>query len=613
MYTKLSKLIFFDFEVFKYDWLVVFHYDNQEEVVVNDSDKLEKFITSHSDYYFVGFNNYRYDDVICHKIIEGENPYDINYKIIIEHKKVKVKNYLYKSLDLKQDLKNISLKKIMGNLGLNIVESPISFELDRHLTYEELESVIYYCNNDVKATKYLFEFRKNYFLTKLGVIKDFKLPYSCVRYSENELSLELLGSKTYKKTRDELRIDFCCDLNFNIIPEEILEFYNNLENKYLNAIPYKDLKKSFKYQLLNCPTKYGLGGIHSAINNYYEEGPILQIDFSSFYPTIMINYNYFSRGIKDKEKYKKIYSDRIELKNTDVEKSNRFKLILNKPYGCMKNNGHTIEDRRNCNNITINGQLIITQLVCELQDYITLLQTNTDSITFKYEEKDYLLIKSKIDDFKNRFHLGYSELKIKKLFQLNVNSYIVVDDDNKIKCKGPLVKNYNDIKGTGLVCRRYDSSNDECKDFNMDVIFNNSLSIVDKCQVNSLVYGKSVEETVKECYENNEIDRFQLVVDRGNKYKECYSYVNGEEITQQKVCRIFAVKDNKYGGIYKRGKIKKEVKEIDWNVDIKVSDSFKHCYVFNDDLDNFDKTILDLDYYIDFCKTKMYEVKKEED
>ena len=62
MSTNLSKLIFFDFEVFKYDWLAVFNCDNHEVIVMNDSDELEKFVTGHSDYYFVGFNNYHYDD-----------------------------------------------------------------------------------------------------------------------------------------------------------------------------------------------------------------------------------------------------------------------------------------------------------------------------------------------------------------------------------------------------------------------------------------------------------------------------------------------------------------------------------------------------------------------
>lgn len=608
MNTKLSKLVFFDFEVFKYDWLVVFKYDDTEEVIVNDSSKLEKFITSHSSYYFVGFNNYHYDDVICHKIIDGENAYEINNLIIKEKKKLKINNYLYKSLDLKQDLKNISLKRIMGNLGLNIIECPIDFTLDRKLDNKELETVIQYCKNDVAATKYLFMFRRNYLLTKLGIINDFKLPYSCIRHSENNLAMELLGGKKYKKVRDELRVDFCKDLNLDIIPEEILKFYGNLEYEYLNASSYKSLKKTFKCKLLGCPTTYGLGGIHSAIENYYENGNILQIDFSSYYPTIMINYDYFSRGIKNKEKYKKIYKDRIELKKSDVEKSNRFKLILNKPYGCMKNKGHTIEDRKNCNNITINGQLIITQLVCELQDFITLLQTNTDSITFKYQEKDYSLIKSKIDDFCKRFQLEYSELKIKKLFQLNVNSYITVDEKDCLKCKGPLFKNYNNIDGTGLVCRRF---NPDVKDFNTDIIFNNSLSIVDKCIVNSFVYGMTVEETIQEAYDNNEIDRFQLVVDKGNKFKECYLLIDGKKVIQQKICRVFATKDKKYGGIYKKDKIDKDGKVIE-EIEIKIPDSFKHNYVFNDNLDNFDKTVLDLDYYVHFCKTKMYEVKEEE-
>ena len=47
------KLIFFDFEVFKYDWLVVFNFNNQEEVIVNDCDKLKNFINSHSDHFFI--------------------------------------------------------------------------------------------------------------------------------------------------------------------------------------------------------------------------------------------------------------------------------------------------------------------------------------------------------------------------------------------------------------------------------------------------------------------------------------------------------------------------------------------------------------------------------
>lgn len=583
---SVDKNIFFDFEVFKEDWLVVYNYDNQEEVIMNDCEKLKQFISSHSDYYFIGFNNYNYDDVICHTIIEGNNPYKISNKIINNGERFRVENYLYKSLDLYQDLKRVSLKKIMANLGLNIIECPIDFKIKRKLTSEELEVVITYCKNDVKATKEFYKFRENYFKTKLGIIKDFNLSEECIRYSENQLATEILECKWYEKCRDELRIDFCPDLNLKLIPPEILEFYGDIEYRYVNFEEYEKLsKKKLKFDLLGCPTIYGFGGLHSALTNITEHDNILQFDFSSFYPTIMINYNYFSRAISNPEKYKKIYDDRIKLKMTDVEKSNRFKLILNKPYGCMKNRGHILEDVRNCNQITINGQLILTQLVYELKDYCKLLQTNTDSITIKYYDGCYDCIKTIIDIFCDKFGLGYSELAIKDLYQINVNNYIIVDTKGKLKCKGSAFKNYIPKE-------------------NRDVYVSNSLSIIDKCLVDCLVYGKTVEEVVQEAYNNNEIERFQLVTSYGSTFKGCYLEHNGFLEKQQKVCRVFATKDKTYGGIYKR---RKEFEVADEEF-VKIPKSFDRNLVFNDSLDKFDKTLLDLDYYIKICKENMYEV-----
>lgn len=587
MNMELNKLVFFDFEVFKYDWLVVFNYDNQETVIVNDCEGLNQFISSHNDYYFIGFNNYNYDDIICHKIIEGENPYKINCLIIDEHEKISIDTYLYKSLDLYQDLKRVSLKKIMANLGLNIIECPIDFKVDRKLTDKELQIVIHYCKNDVSATKYFYEYRENYFKTKLGIINDFglyDLDENCIRFSENQLATTILECDWYYKYSDALTIDYCDDLNLDIIPAEILDFYAEIEDDYTNGKAYKSLiSKKLNYDLLGCPTKYGFGGLHSALNNITEHGNILQIDFSSFYPTIMINYDYFSRAITNPSKYKKIYQDRIDLKKIDVEKSNRFKLILNKPYGCMKNKGHILEDVKNCNEITINGQLILTQLVIELQDYCTLLQTNTDSFTIKYQQENYEFIKSIIDDFCSRFKLSYSETKIKSIYQVNVNNYIIVDENDNLKCKGQLFKNYNQKE-------------------NRDLYVANSLSIIDKCLVENLVYGRSVEDVVYEAYNNDEIDRFQLVVTYGKTFDKCILEHNGVDEIQQKVCRVFATKDKSYGGIYKH---RQEFVEDDEEEYVKIPKSFKHNYVFNDSLDKFDKTKLDLDYYIKICKENM--------
>ena len=58
------KLIFYDFEVFKNDWLVVFKENNNFVVIVNDKTLLKNYIKNNEKSILIGFNNYNYDDLI---------------------------------------------------------------------------------------------------------------------------------------------------------------------------------------------------------------------------------------------------------------------------------------------------------------------------------------------------------------------------------------------------------------------------------------------------------------------------------------------------------------------------------------------------------------------
>ena len=67
---------FYDFEVFKNDWLVVFISENDEEIVVhNDLAILRKALERFD--CLVGFNNYSYDDLILTAIMQGYNNYEV--------------------------------------------------------------------------------------------------------------------------------------------------------------------------------------------------------------------------------------------------------------------------------------------------------------------------------------------------------------------------------------------------------------------------------------------------------------------------------------------------------------------------------------------------------
>ncbi|MEG1502545.1 MAG: hypothetical protein RR370_04055, partial [Synergistaceae bacterium] len=83
------KKIFYDFECFKFDWLVVFiDYDTKEKtVVINNRDELQAFYDLHKDDIFCGYNSRTYDQIMFKGILQGKNAFDVNNQIILEGKK----------------------------------------------------------------------------------------------------------------------------------------------------------------------------------------------------------------------------------------------------------------------------------------------------------------------------------------------------------------------------------------------------------------------------------------------------------------------------------------------------------------------------------------------
>lgn len=63
-------LNFYDFEVFKEDWLVVIIniYEKSEVVIINDKEKLQEYYDAHKNQIWVGYNNNHYDQYILKAI-----------------------------------------------------------------------------------------------------------------------------------------------------------------------------------------------------------------------------------------------------------------------------------------------------------------------------------------------------------------------------------------------------------------------------------------------------------------------------------------------------------------------------------------------------------------
>ncbi len=571
-------IITYDIEVLKNDWIMVFKEGEDYRVIHNNKEELEAYIDrlSKSKSILVGFNNYHYDDIVLAGVLLGKDPYEISKKII-NNEKVNYKLNLI-TLDVMQELPlGVGLKSSQANLGMSIVETPIDFNLDRSCTKEELDLLIGYCKNDVKDTEMLFNKRVDYFQAKFEIVNEFNLEVPNVKKTRAVLSSKVLKCQKLNVPKDRLHIDYDPNINWNIIPKEIQEFFKKCEYDYRCGGDYKEIEsRKLKLLVAGVPHVYAFGGIHGAIEKYNDSGNFLHVDVSSYYPSLIIVDNYMSRASTEPETFTHLRDMRYKLKAQKNPKNKIYKILINATFGAMKSEYNMLFDPKQANNICINGQIILTQLIIELQPYCQLIQSNTDGLVVKYKDKDYQKIVDIVEDFGKRFNLTFDIDKIIKIAQRDVNNYAIQFEDGHIEAKGRFSK------------------------FKGGTFMQNSLSIIDRALVNYYIYGKPVHETVIETYKNNDLAPFQIVCKMGSTYDGMY-YEYGDEgdtklIETQKVNRVFATNDKKYWGIYKR-------KGDSYQ---KIANTSEHNIIHNTAINEFDKSKLDLNYYINLCKKNLY-------
>lgn len=561
---------FYDMEVFKQDWLAVFISDDGEIIRLhNDRDGLEAALSNIK--FLVGFNNHAYDDKIIASILRDIDPYQTSRKII-EGKRFNLRLQKPITLDVMQELRNVSLKEAQANLKRSIIETPIDFNLDRPLTNQEISKVFDYCQNDVLVTKDLFEEREDYFSSKFEIVKEFKLPATNLQKTRANLAAEVFKATP---ASDKNRLNFMYDerLPKHELPAPVVDFYKEIEKQYSEGAGFAELeKKKMTFHLAGIEHQYGFGGLHAAKENYKGEGNFMQIDISSYYPSLIIN----NQFIKEIDTFKKIYHTRQMHKLAADPKDEVYKILLNSTYGAMKSKYNKLYNPQMANNIVVNGQLIMTHLICLLENFVELVQTNTDGIIIKYEagfEKNILKL---LELFEKAYDLSFDVDLITKIAQRDVNNYCLQYKDGKIKGVGRFAK--------------FEGGDWE----------RNSLTVIDKALVDYFIHGKKINQTVIELWKNNDLVWFQNVVKAGSydgmaqEIRE-NTLFEGSYRTEfkplQKVNRIFATKDEYLGGVY-RTKNNREIKYT------KVPYTSESCLVWNDELTKLNKRRLDLNWYI---------------
>lgn len=613
------KIYIYDIEVFSDDWIVVFRNpDSDHHIVIhNDNHHLREFL-SQPDIVIGGFNNKHYDDWIILTMLLGGSNLEVkkhNDHIIgggnaWEFPFIQFKKRPFNSFDLKDDIADpgISLKAIEGNLKLPIVESSVPFDIDRKLTPEELEEVIRYCKYDVDSTVRLYQERKEDYIDAKALISDmYGLPKEeGIGLTNAKLCARILGAKP-QKFSDERDYVIPDNIDVNLIPKIVLDFFLQIRDKSIPDAKLFGAGKGSQGMTLkawittsygSCPVTYAWGGVHGAkpcvTIEETKDRVIINQDVASLYPNSMLNFGYCSRAMEDPEAYRKLVERRLGYKRAgDKLRSNALKLPINTTYGAMLNAHNDLADRKAGRSVCISNQLAMTMLIVQLArecKTIDFVNINTDGIMFTIDRKEVGLSEEIIKTWSKITRFEMERDDFVKVIQKDVNNYIGITPDGHMKTKGGYVS-------------LYDGGNFKT----------NSLQIIHKAIVEYLVNGIDPEKTINDC---TDVFAFQQIVKTGGTYEGSYHYINGERVPIQKVNRVYAVKDHKYGQVVKgkwitekRRKDKETGKMISEPVDPPVwsetiiSECPDHAFIDNENVLTVDD--LDKDYYIDMAKKRI--------
>lgn len=616
-------LKFFDFEVFPHWWSCVFGIlpDDWEQDKPNEDIKSTFTIVTSDDlnardnllkelqeegYVNVGYNIKNYDLMIANTIYQGFSPEQVKMvnDIIInpaaqwaskEHirmapfAKRRMSGLTY--LDL-FDSSDGTLKDKESTLGLNILESSVPFDKE-DLTDEDKNDILDYCRHDVWAAMvWYMHIVAPFIKSKLAVAKVFNL--------EEKDAYCLTNAQLVAKALNAHRTDFSDSENRSVtLPLKVKNYI--CENLPENVVDYVcNNPESKDFMLFKNIVTFADGGIHSVYDTHEdkketdvlyaesdEEYALLNVDVSSFYPSIMIQLNTLSRSIQNPERFKFVFEDRVRIKHKpdktkeDDDLQLAYKLILNTTYGASGCEYLALCDKYQRTRTCRFGQLLLSALANKIYNKIpdvSIIQLNTDGILLYTHRKyinDVIALK---DEWCEMSGMGMDVDNVDRIWQRDVNNYLMVKEGGKIKRKGLWLIDHYFKPGYIKIAP-------------LDVYG------VGKAAIEWLVKGK---DPMRSLLENRNIEDFVINCKKGPTYRGVVQRMaDGTEIQLYKCNRVIAITDKNYGSLYK---YKANNKTGGFSY-ASMPNAPEHCLCVNDDLSTYDfnelRSKIDYMYYID--------------
>lgn len=473
----MSKLVFFDTEIMGVEnpqFLICYKIEGETPVAVwsDDDDGLDCLATmlKSDELTWVGFNSSNFDLPLIAALMRGaDNPFLKNMADSIIRREMKSWK-IYEEFQVKElkidhiDLLEVapgtltSLKTYAGRMNFPHLKD-LPFEPDTEIENNMRLTVENYCFNDVAITEALFRKLEKSIELRVKMSRE----YGTDLRSKSDAQI----AQTILVKRSGLRNNAADHPPFvkYKAPKFINALFEKHGNKELSALLQQLEAHEFHINsrtgsieapiFLNEPVtvgegayQLGIGGIHSLHDKKIcyraeDDYAITDFDVASYYPNIMLKGGIVpdlgGRGGVFLREYEQIYNTRIKAKREGDDTTNAtLKIVLNGTFGKLGSPYCPFYAPELMLAVTITGQLNLLCIIEELERLrdVSILSANTDGITvgyFKDQEADVQKV------FANNAAITgfiYEETHYSTLAMKDVNNYIAVKTDGKLKRKG---------------------------------------------------------------------------------------------------------------------------------------------------------------------------------
>lgn len=471
-------------------------FKREEDLVVYEiserKDQTEDLLKFISDKWLAGYNNHAYDDKVIQYLKEeyyAGNFKDLNQKLkslkvysdyCIKNKSKEKSELSNNTIDLMTLTYQYKAQKSLKMVGIllghdKISDSPVDFRTGlglEHLSRDEVfDTIIKYNINDVEITHMLLKasYGKLKLRQETGKMYNIDINSSY----DSEIAKILFTHEYIKRSGKDpsnLRTYRKSCVVYDLVPESIkftdIPEYTNLLEKLkkwrFNFAKYEEDEYEIIVKTRLLSHTIARGGIHS--NNEPQlfrssDRQILDIDYDSYYPYIMLNFGYCPEHLDSNVFFgilKDLTTERIHYKSelkrlsklpqtpeviaaiedADINASRR-KIIINSIFGLTNSDSFFLYDPIVTLKVCITGQLMLIYMAWKIEKLFKntdCIYTNTDGLMLLTDQKEE--VQNWIENFAKSFNFTIESTEMKWAAIRDVNNYLMMTTSGKLKRKG---------------------------------------------------------------------------------------------------------------------------------------------------------------------------------